>query len=87
MRAGVPARLRRAVEPGDEVTLSTAPAAIRRGLDVHFELLSDDLRSTPHRVRFTVTVDPDIFWPLYGELHPETVRESEAWGRDRRRAR
>ncbi len=47
----------------------------------------DDLGSTPYRVRFTVTVDPTIFWSPYGELYPETVRESEACGRDGRRWR
>ena len=55
------------------------------GADVRLELLPDDLGGTPYRVRFTVAVDPTIFWPLYGELHPETVGESEAWGRDRGR--
>ena len=64
--------------------LRTAAVAIQRRLDVRFEVLADDLGSTPYRVRFTVTVAPNIFWPLYGELHPETVRESEAWGRGRR---
>ena len=48
---------------------------------MRFELLADDLGATPCRVRFTVTVDPTIFWPLYGELRPEAVGESEAWAR------
>ena len=74
-------------DPDDQVRmLRTAAVAIQRGLDVCFEVLADDLGSTPYRVRFSVTVDPTIFWPLYGELHPETVRESEAWGQDRRRS-
>ena len=65
--------------------LRTAAVDIQRGLDVRFELLADELGTTPYRVRFTVTVDPDIFWPLHGELHPETVRESEAWGHAEKR--
>ena len=64
------------VEDAGEVTLTGA-----------IEVLADDLGSTPYRVRFTVTVAPTSFWPLYGELHPETVRESVAWGKDRRDGR
>ncbi len=39
-------------DPDDQVRmLRTAAVAIQRGLDVHFEVLSDDLGSTPYRVR------------------------------------
>lgn len=38
--------------PNDQVRmLRTAAVAIQRGLDVRFEVLSDDLGSTPYRVR------------------------------------
>ncbi len=73
-------------DPDDQVRmLRTAAVAVQRGLEVHFEVLADDLGSTPYRVRFTATGDPTIFWTLHGELHPGTVWESEAWGRGRPR--
>lgn len=70
MRAGVSAGWRRAVEPDDEVTLRTAAVAFQRGLG----------GGTPYRVHFTVTIDPDDFLAAV-LLHPEAVRESEAWAR------
>ena len=41
-------------DPDDQVRmLRTAAVAIQRGLDVCFEVLADDLGSTPYRVRLT----------------------------------
>ena len=55
--------------------LRTTAVAVQRGAEARFELLADDLGSTRYRVRFSITVDPTICWPLHASAASADARE------------